>query len=94
MADGGLAAYGERPVLDAGRVTWQRLPAVPIDDSVVRCADEPFSASGGLKLLTGNLGRAVIKVSAVPDDCHVIEAPALVFESQEALLAAFNAGGL
>jgi phosphogluconate dehydratase len=94
VADGGLAAYGERPVLDAGRVTWQRLPAVPIDDSVVRCADDPFSASGGLKLLTGNLGRAVIKVSAVPDDCHVIEAPALVFESQEALLAAFNAGSL
>jgi phosphogluconate dehydratase len=62
------------------------------DLSVVRPAAEPFSASGGLKLLQGNLGRSVIKVSAVPEDRHVIEAPARVFDSQEAMLAAFKAG--
>jgi len=90
----GLSAYGERPVLNAGQLAWQALPATPIDDSIVRNAEQPFSATGGLKLLTGALGRAVIKVSAVPDDCHVVEAPALVFESQEALLKAFNAGEL
>jgi phosphogluconate dehydratase len=57
-------------------------------------AAAPFSSSGGLKLLIGNLGRSVIKVSAVPDDRHVIEAPAVVFETQEQLLAAFKAGEL
>jgi phosphogluconate dehydratase len=61
---------------------------------VVRPATRPFSATGGLKLLTGNLGRAVIKTSAVPEERHVVEAPARVFDSQEALLAAFNAGEL
>jgi phosphogluconate dehydratase len=55
---------------------------------------QPFSATGGLKLLTGNLGRSVIKVSAVPDDRHVIEAPARVFDSQAALQKAFTAGEL
>jgi phosphogluconate dehydratase len=62
------------------------------DTSVVRPAAEPFSKTGGLKLLQGNLGRSVIKVSAVPEDRHIIEAPARVFDSQEAMLAAFKAG--
>ena len=60
----------------------------------MRPATTPFSATGGLKLLTGNLGRSVIKVSAVPDDRHVIEAPARIFDSQDELLAAFKAGEL
>ena len=60
----------------------------------MRPAAEPFSATGGLKLLTGNLGRSVIKVSAVPDDRHVIEAPARVFDAQDELLRAFKAGEL
>jgi phosphogluconate dehydratase len=64
------------------------------DDTIVRPVARPFSPTGGLKLLQGNLGRSVIKVSAVPDDRHVIEAPARVFDSQEALLASFNAGEL
>jgi phosphogluconate dehydratase len=61
---------------------------------VLRPAARPFSDEGGLKLLTGNLGRAVIKVSAVPEDRHVVEAPALVFDAQEELLAAFESGAL
>ena len=69
-------------------------PGTSQDDSVVRPASSPFSASGGLKLLQGNLGRSVIKVSAVPEDRHVIEAPCRVFDSQEALHAAFNANAL
>jgi phosphogluconate dehydratase len=64
------------------------------DDSVVRPASKPFSATGGLKLLKGNLGRSVIKVSAVPENLHIIEAPARVFDSQEALHVAFSAGEL
>ena len=61
-----------------------------LDDSICRPVSAPFSATGGLMLLQGNLGRSVIKISAVPDDCHIVEAPARVFESQEELLAAFN----
>ena len=101
VAVGGLAAYGRVPAFAAAMVTptpplivWNDLPTTPIDDSIVRTAVAPFSASGGLKLLVGNLGRAVIKVSAVPDDHHLIEAPARVFESQEAMQQAFRAGEL
>ncbi|NDY92418.1 phosphogluconate dehydratase [Ideonella sp. TBM-1] len=91
----GMAAHGQRPVLDAaGALAWQPLPPTTGDDTVLRTVAQPFSATGGLKLLAGNLGRAVIKVSAVPEDRHVIEAPALVFDSQEALQAAFKAGEL
>ncbi len=64
------------------------------DDAIVRPVSAPFSATGGLKLLTGNLGRSVIKISSVPDHCHVIEAPARVFDSQAALQNAFSAGEL
>ena len=90
----GLAAYGRVPVREGNALAWHDLPAQSIDDSIVRTAAKPFSASGGLKLLIGNLGRSVIKVSAVPDDRHVVEAPAIVFDSQEQFLAAFKAGQL
>ncbi len=60
----------------------------------MRPVSQPFSPTGGLALLQGNLGRSVIKVSAVPDDRHVVEAPCRVFDSQEALQAAFKAGEL
>jgi phosphogluconate dehydratase len=98
LAVGGdsLRAYARVPVSVAGNgsVVREDLPAASTDDGVLRPATAPFSASGGLKLLQGNLGRAVIKVSAVPEDRHVVEAPARVFTTQEAMLAAFNAGEL
>ncbi len=94
VAAGGLRAYASVPERTDAGVRWSELPAVPIDPAIVRTAAEPFSAEGGLKLPTGNLGRAVIKVSAVPADHHVIEAPAIVFDTQEQLLAAFKAGEL
>src|SRR5471032_1376681 len=94
VAERGMAAYGEIPSLDGGKLKWTPVPDAPIDDSVVRTAAEPFGATGGLKLLEGNLGRSVIKVSAVPADKHVIEAPAQVFDAQEDLLHAFKAGTL
>ena len=90
----GLRAATEVPALAGDKLGWSALPAESGDSSIVRRAEQPFSPSGGLKLLLGNLGRSVIKISAVPDDRHVIEAPALVFESQEALQAAFKAGAL
>jgi len=92
----GLREYTRMPVqttASAQTLKWQDIGASK-DDTVVRPATSPFSATGGLKLLQGNLGRSVIKISAVPDDRHVIEAPARVFESQEALHAAFQAGEL
>ncbi|RTL22007.1 MAG: phosphogluconate dehydratase [Burkholderiales bacterium] len=83
-----------RAVGASGEVVREPLPAASGDDSVVRSAGAPFSPTGGLKLLDGNLGRAVIKVSAVPEDRHSIEAPCRIFVTQEAMLAAFNAGEL
>ena len=94
VAAGGLREYGKLPVADGERLVWNDLPAQSVDDSVVRNAASPFSSTGGLKLLTGNLGRSVIKVSSVPEDRHIIEAPAIVFDAQEDLLAAFKAGEL
>jgi phosphogluconate dehydratase len=93
VREGGLREYTREPFAQAERLAWRPIEASR-DDSVVRPATAPFSPTGGLKLLTGNLGRSVIKVSAVPEERHVIEAPARIFDSQEALLAAFKAGEL
>jgi phosphogluconate dehydratase len=90
----GLRAHTRVPVLIDDQLSWQDAPQPGADLAVLRGAAAPFSPTGGLHLLTGNLGRAVIKVSAVPEDRLVIEAPARVFDSQEALQAAFKAGEL
>ena len=76
-----------------GALVWYD-PGASGDTSILRPVAAPFSPHGGLKLLQGNLGRAVLKVSAIPDDRHLIEAPARVFDSQQALQAAFKAGEL
>jgi len=91
---GGLREFTGIPSASAdGALQWADAGASK-DEGVVRPASAPFSTSGGLKLLLGNLGRSVIKVSAVPDDRHVIEAPCRVFDSQEALHHAFQADEL
>jgi phosphogluconate dehydratase len=90
----GLRAYTRVPALDGPALRWADLPLASGDTSIVRPAAQPFSDTGGLRLLQGNLGRAVIKTSAVPEDRHIIEAPAIVFETQEALQQAFKAGEL
>jgi len=90
-----LTAFGRLPRrAQDGSVSWSDLPDRSGDEAVVRTAAAPFSPTGGLKLLAGNLGRAVIKVSAVPEDRHTVEAPARIFDSQEAMQAAFKAGEL
>jgi len=91
-----LRPYARLPILaaDGKSVAWRDLSAASVDEQVVRLASAPFSDSGGLKLLAGNLGRAVIKISAVPEENHLIEAPARIFDSQEDMLAAFDAGEL
>jgi phosphogluconate dehydratase len=93
VREGGIREYTREPSMAGTALTWHDVGASK-DETIVRPAAKPFSATGGLKLLQGNLGRSVIKVSAVPDDRHVIEAPARVFDSQEALHLAFSAGEL
>ena len=90
----GLDAYAAEPWLDGGQLAWRAAPASSGDLEVLRPVAEPFSSHGGLRLLTGNLGRAVIKTSAMKHEHHVVEAPALVFNDQEEVLAAFKAGKL
>jgi phosphogluconate dehydratase len=92
--EGGLERYRERPRLDGGNVVWEPGAAASGDTSIVRPASEPFAPEGGLKLLNGNLGRGVIKISAVKPQHRFVEAPAAIFSSQEELLAAFKAGEL
>ncbi len=89
----GIRDYTREPFMQGGALAWADAGESK-DETIVRSVANPFSASGGLKLLQGNLGRSVIKVSSVPDDRHVIEAPARVFDSQQGLLDAFNAGEL
>jgi phosphogluconate dehydratase len=91
VRSGGLREYTGIPAAATdGRLEWSDA-GVSKDETVVRPASNPFSASGGLKLLQGNLGRSVIKVSAVPDDRHIVEAPCRVFNSQDELHQAFAA---
>ena len=90
---GGLREFTRIPSAQNGQLVWHEAGASK-DESVVRPASSPFSATGGLKLLQGNLGRSVIKISAVPEALHTIEAPARVFSSQDELHAAFKAGEL
>ena len=90
----GLRAHAQEPWLDHGRLAWRDAPASSGDRDVLRAVGEPFSTHGGLSLLTGNLGRAVIKTSAMKHEHHMVEAPALVFDDQEDVIAAFKAGKL
>jgi phosphogluconate dehydratase len=94
VAGAGLAAYTEEPWLNEGELAWRAAPAESLDPNVLRPLSNPFSNEGGLKLLSGNLGRAVIKVSAVSPENRIIEAPARVFDDQEQVSAAFKAGEL
>ncbi|MBB3211391.1 phosphogluconate dehydratase [Herbaspirillum sp. Sphag1AN] len=90
----GLRAHCTEPTLEDGKLSWKAAPAKSGDDTVLRPATQAFSADGGLKLLQGNLGRSVIKVSAVKPEHRIVEAPAIVFHSQDAFMKAFKAGEL
>jgi phosphogluconate dehydratase len=91
----GLSAYAQEPGLDEkGAIIWRDSVTHSLDTSVLRGVEEPFQLTGGLNVLEGPLGRAVIKSSSIPEDRYVIEAPAKIFHSQEDLAAAFRAGEL
>ena len=91
---GSLRDQAREPWLDGTTLRWRDPPARSLDDSVLRGMDAPFDHEGGLRRLQGNLGRAVVKISAVAPQFRAIAAPARVFDSQEALLDAFKAGDL
>ncbi len=91
----GLDAYAiEVKLGENGTVAREPAPEVSADPKVLATIEQPFQATGGLKMLAGNIGRAVIKISAVKPERHVIEAPAIVFNDQQELQEAFKAGKL
>ncbi|WP_027854757.1 phosphogluconate dehydratase [Marinobacterium litorale] len=90
----GLGDYTREPRLEEGKLVWREGPHESLDTRVVADLAKPFAPDGGLKLLTGNLGRATMKVSAVEPEHRVVEAPAIVIEDQEALKALFDSGEL
>ncbi len=94
VAGDGLQHYTREPYLADGKLDWRPVASATLDQDVVRPASQPFSADGGLKLLQGNLGRAMIKVSAVKTEHRLVQAPAVVFDSQDDLLAAYAKGEL
>ncbi len=89
-----LADYGREPVLEDDKLVWRDAPAVTADDTMLRPPSAPFSPDGGMRLVTGNLGRATFKTSAVDPARWTIEAPVRVFHDQNDALAAFKAGEL
>jgi phosphogluconate dehydratase len=90
----GLSRYTVEPWLNDGQLDWRPVPAQSADEAVLRPVSHPFSADGGLRLLQGNLGRAVIKVSAVKPEHRHVRAPAVVVTDQKELLQLFKDGKL
>ncbi|MGA7438395.1 MAG: phosphogluconate dehydratase [Luteibacter sp.] len=90
----GLEAYRHKPVLEDGKLGWVPVSKESGNRGVLRAISEPFRADGGLRMLKGNIGRGVIKVSSVPEDRMVIEAPAIVFDEQDDVKHAFDRGEL
>ena len=94
VAGHGLWRYTTEARLDRGSLTWEEGPKASLDLDVLRPADDPFSADGGLRMLEGNLGRSVIKTSAVAPEHRQVKAPARVFDDQLDFLQAFEDGTL
>lgn len=94
VAGPGLRHYLQEPHLEDGVLVWRDGAAESLDRAILRPADDPFEAEGGIRLLTGGLGRAVIKISAVQPQHRVVRAPAAVFEDQAGFVASFQAGAL
>jgi phosphogluconate dehydratase len=90
----GIHPYFQEPVMIDGQLVWKDGVTESLDTDILRPASDPFDAEGGLRLVEGDLGRAVIKVSAVKPENRIVEAPAAVFESQEDALQAFRDGRL
>jgi phosphogluconate dehydratase len=90
----GLSAYASEPMLQDDELVWRPAPDSSGDSDIVSDCDAPFDPEGGMRLLQGDLGRGVIKTSAVKQAHRIVEAPARVFNDQNDVLAAFEAGKL
>ena len=90
----GLRQYTKEPKIKDGELIWEEGATASLNTSIIRAANEPFTSDGGIKLLKGNLGRAVIKTAAVAPEHRIVEAPAIVFYEQADLIAAFKRGEL
>lgn len=94
LAGDNLTAYASEPFLENGDLVWRPSPKTSGDSDILRPASNPHSVNGGLKMLTGNIGKAVIKTSAVADERMVISAPAAIFTNETDVKAAYEAGEL
>ncbi|MDC9598755.1 phosphogluconate dehydratase [Xenorhabdus anantnagensis] len=94
IAGFGLERYTQEPWLNEGQLVWREGVFISLDNNVIANIEQPFEQHGGTKVMTGNLGRAVMKTSAVPANNQIIEAPAVVFNSQHDIVPAFEAGKL
>lgn len=92
VAGFGLSRYTREPWLNNGELDWRDGASASLDSDIIAPIEKPFSHHGGTKVLSGNLGRAVMKTSAVPQENQIVEAPAVVFESQHDVVPAFEAG--
>ncbi|QSB00037.1 phosphogluconate dehydratase [Methylomonas sp. EFPC1] len=90
----GMAQYSQVPTLNDGKLSWEAGPAVSLDPDVISSVEQPFAAGGGLHVMHGNLGRGVSKISAVAEKHQVVTAPAMVFDDQLDVVAAFKRGEL
>lgn len=90
----GLEKYKQEPKLINGQLTWVEGATASLNESIIRSVSNPFSPEGGIKMMRGNIGRSVIKTSAVAPEHLVVEAPAIVFDEQEDLIKAFKNGEL
>jgi phosphogluconate dehydratase len=94
VAGPGLRRYQQEPFLDDGRLVWREAGERSLVRDILRPVDDPFHSEGGTRLLTGGLGRAVMKTSALKPQHMAVEAPAVVFEDQDELIQAFKRGEL
>lgn len=94
VAGPGLRRYQAEPFLDGGKLVWRDGATASLNADILRPVDDPFQTDGGLRLLNGPLGRAVMKTSAVKPEHRIVEAPAVVFEDQDELQAAYHRGEL
>jgi phosphogluconate dehydratase len=94
VAGQGLRRYQTEPFLDDGKLVWREGGEASLDPEILRPVEDPFHSEGGIRLLTGNFGRAVMKTSALKPQHMTVEAPAIVFEDQDDLIQAFKRGEL
>lgn len=88
----GMHQYNQEPLLIDGQLQWRPCPDASLDADVITTVEKPFATTGGLHVMHGNLGRGISKVSAVAEQHQVVEAPAMVFDDQDDVIAAFKRG--